>query len=248
MQKVKEIKRNQQIPKIASLKPLFYNPLSNILDSNTLTTEKIFLKKTKPKAHFEIGLTGKVGSSILMGTTTNKALELTSMIKTKIKSAGGFGIALGYFFGKRNGLLLTVFPMVSTKQYFGGYTTEGWFYNKEIRLDFLELFLSYQRNLIHYCLFNQKSNFYTRFDYSLGYLSKAEELINNEFIKKLSKNELFEHRLGLAIGNAHYFNHFKIDYGLNGYISLQPSLSNMNQISTSNTLIFGAFLGIYYTI
>ena len=217
-------------------------------DSSILAALPVEIKKTKPKPRSELGLIGKLGSSILIGATTSKALELTSMVKTRILPATGFGMSFNYFINDYNSFYVHVFPIVSTKQYFGGYSREGRFYNKEIKINYFEFFIGYQRNLVNYHLLDKKSSLYLRTDYSLGYLSKSEEQINKQSVNNLTKYQDIDHRIGLSLGSRHQINHIIVDYGLNGYLSLAPSLKAHPDISTSNTLIFGAYVGIYYTL
>jgi hypothetical protein len=217
-------------------------------DSSILAAFPVEIKKTKPKPRSELGLIGKLGSSILIGATTSKALELTSMVKTRILPATGFGMSFNYFINDYNSFYVHVFPFVSTKQYFGGYSREGRFYNKEIKINYFEFFIGYQRNLVNYHVLDKKSSLYIRTDYSLGYLSKSEEQLNKQSVNNLTKYQDIDHRIGLSLGSRHQINHIIVDYGLNGYLSLAPSLKAHPDISTSNTLIFGAYVGIYYTL
>ena len=218
------------------------------LDSLILATRAVKIKRMSGKSHLEFGLIGKLGSSILMGTTTSKALELTSMVKTKILPAGGIGMSLSYFLDRNNSFYTQLFPFVSTRQYFGGYSSDGRFYDKEIKMNYIELFVGYQRTLIHYNLWNQNASLYVRADYSLGYLSKTEEQINQRSTQSINKYQAIDHRLGLSVGTRYQIKHIVIDYGINGYLSLEPSLRAQANFSTSNTLIFGAYLGVSYLL
>lgn len=211
------------------------------------------LNKKKHNIRFELGMNGKVGTSLLLGNSTNKAMETTSMVKTKTRVAGGIGIMLDCYLTANDAIVFGVYPLSSSQQYFGGYTSEGRYYHKEVKLAYFDLTLGYQRTLFHYNDFGTiPSSMYARLDYGLGYLSKSEEIINGLAAELGDSYNKFNHNVGLTIGNTHRINRFVIDYGIYGNIGLS-SVQNIGSSGTSsveynNLATMGGYLGLRYVL
>ncbi|MFT5647231.1 MAG: hypothetical protein ACI976_001920 [Aureispira sp.] len=211
------------------------------------------LNKKRHNIRFELGMNGKVGTSLLLGNATNQAMETTSMVKTKIRAAGGIGIMLDCYLTANDAIVFGVYPLSSSQQYFGGYTSEGRYYHKEVKLAYFDLTLGYQRTLFHYNDFGTiPSSMYARLDYGLGYLSKSEEIINGLAAELGDSYNKFNHNVGLTIGNTHRINRFVIDYGIYGNIGLS-SVQNIGPSGTSsveynNLATMGGYLGLRYVL
>lgn len=207
----------------------------------------------KHDLRFELGMTGKVGTSLLLGTATSKAMETTSMIKTKTRATGGFGLMLDCYLTANDAIVFGAYPLSSSQQYFGGYTSEGRYYHKEVKLAYFDVTLGYQRTLWHYNDFGTiPSSMYVRLDYGLGYLSKSEEIINGLATELGNAYSQLHHTVGVTIGNTHRMNRFVIDYGIYGNIglssvqSLDPSGTSV--VEYSNLATMGGYLGLRYVL
>lgn len=211
------------------------------------------LNKKKHSIRFELGMNGKAGTSLLLGNATTQAMETTSMVKTKTRAAGGIGIMLDCYLTANDAIVFGVYPLSSSQQYFGGYTNEGRYYHKEVKLTYFDLTLGYQHTLFHYNDFGTiPSSMYVRLDYGLGYLSKSEEIINGLAAELGNSYNKFNHNVGLTIGNTHRINRFVIDYGIYGNIGLS-SVQNIGPSGTSsveynNLATMGGYLGLRYVL
>jgi hypothetical protein len=209
--------------------------------------------KKKHNIRFELGVNGKVGTSLLLGNTTNRAMETTSMVKTKIRAAGGIGILFDCYLTANDAIVFGAYPLSNSQQYFGGYTNEGRYYHKEVKLAYFDFTLGYQRTLFHYNDFGRvPSSIYARLDYGLGYLSKSEEIINGLAAELGDSYKKINHNIGLTIGNTHRINRFVIDYGIYSNIGLSSVLnissSGSNSVEYSNLATMGGYIGLRYML
>jgi hypothetical protein len=219
---------------------------------NTFEIDNVVNKK-RHNIRFEVGMNGKVGTSLLLGNATNKAMETTSMVKTKTRAAGGIGIMLDCYLTANDAIVFGAYPLSNSQQYFGGYTSEGRYYHKEVKLAYFDFTLGYQRTLFHYNDFGTiPSSMYVRLDYGLGYLSKSEEVINGLAAELGNSYNKLNHNVGLTIGNTHRINRFVIDYGIYGNIGLS-SVQNIGSSGTgsveySNLATMGGYIGLRYVL
>lgn len=211
------------------------------------------VNKKKHNIRFELGMNGKVGTSLLLGNATNKAMEETSMVKTKMRAAGSVGIMLDCYLTANDAIVFGAYPLSNSQQYFGGYTNEGRYYHKEVKLAYFDFSLGYQRTLFHYNDFGTvPSSMYARVDYGLGYLSKSEEIVNGLAAELGDSYNKFNHNIGLTIGNTHRINRFVIDYGIYGNIGLSSvqnvASSGISTIEYNNLATMGGYLGLRYVL
>lgn len=202
---------------------------------------------------FELGMNGKIGTSLFLGDATHKALETTSMVKTEMRTVGGVGIILGCHLTANDAIVLGAYPFSNSQQYFGGYTNEGRYYHKEVKLTYFDFTLGYQRTLFHYNDFGTvPSSMYARVDYGLGYLNKSEEIINGLSMEMGDSYNKINHNIGLTVGNTHRINRFVIDYGIYGNIGLSSVLnfgpSGSNSMEYSNLANMGGYIGLRYVL
>lgn len=209
--------------------------------------------KKKHNIRFELGMNGKVGTSLLLGNATNRAMETTSMVKTKMRAAGSVGIILDCYLTANDAIVFGAYPLSNSQQYFGGYTNEGRYYHKEVKLAYFDFTLGYQRTLLHYNDFGTvPSSMYARLDYGLGYLSKSEEVINGLAAELGDSYNKVNHNIGLTIGNTHRINRFVIDYGIYGNLglsSVQNTIpSGTSSVEYNNLATMGGYLGLRYVL
>ena len=229
---------------------MFIDP--TIEQLNTFEIDNVVNQK-RHNIRFEVGMNGKVGTSLLLGNATNKAMETTSMVKTKTRAAGGIGIMLDCYLTANDAIVFGAYPLSNSQQYFGGYTKEGRYYHKEVKLAYFDFTLGYQRTLFHYNDFGTiPSSMYVRLDYGLGYLSKSEEIINGLAAELGNSYNKLNHNVGLTIGNTHRINRFVIDYGIYGNIGLSSvqniSSSGISSVEYSNLATMGGYLGLRYVL
>lgn len=224
---------------------------SSIQQTNSdFVIEQVVVKKTF-HARFELGLIGKVGTSLLLGKETSKALETTSMLKTNVRPAGLVGVQLAAFLTKDDAIVLSAAPFSSHQQYFGGYTQEGRFYNKEIKLNYFDFSIAYQRVLFHYNDFgNIPSTMYARLEYGLGYLNKSEEIINGAVVEVGDSYNKINHQVGLSVGNTHQIKRIVIDYGLYANMGVNSTQNHQTAVLVEqrNLMNFGGYFGLRYMI
>lgn len=243
-------------------KELFLSPIStlmaqpfsdSIIDKLHAFEIHNVANKTKHNLRFELGLNGKVGTSLLLGSATKQAMETTSMIKTKTRVSGGVGLLLSCYLTANDALVFAAYPLSNSQQYFGGYTSEGRYYHKEIKLAYFDFTLGYQRTLFRYNDFGTlPSSMYARIDYGLGYLSKSEEVINGLTAESGNAYNKLNHNIGLTIGNTHRIKRFVIDYGIYANIGLSSVLnvssSGTSSVEYTNLATMGGYLGLRYVL
>ena len=220
---------------------------SSIFEIQNFHVENVVSPKIR-KIRFELGINGKLGTSLLLGDATYKAMETTSMLKTKIRASGGIGIMFNCFVSRNDAFVLGLYPYISTQQYFGGYSREGRFYHKEIKLNYFDFTIGYQRVLFHYNEYKgAPSSVYARVDYGFGYLSKGEEIIDSNITAADDMYRKINHRMGLSIGNRHQINRIVLDYGIScsvGVSSVMNGYSVVPASGQSNLMRVGGYLGL----
>ncbi|BDS13964.1 hypothetical protein [Aureispira anguillae] len=243
----------QKVPN-HEINPIVVKPM--IADSGIYELSSFQIQSLTPsKRHtlrFETGMNTKIGTSLLLGSATNRAMETTSMLKTKVRTALSVGVVLACHLTANDAVIIGAYPFSSNQQYFGGYTSEGRYYHKEIKLTYFDFTIGYQRTLFHYNDFGMiPSSMYARVGYGFGYLSKGEEVLNGVAAELGSSYNKINHSLGLAIGNTHRINRFVIDYGLSANIGVS-SILNQNSLGTTteytNLMNMGGYLGLRYVL
>lgn len=207
--------------------------------------------QNKKRLHlsFELGLLGRVGTSLMLCQQTERAMDETSMVKTRIRPAGAVGVQLHGHLTKNDVIVLTAFPFSSSQQYFAGYTEQGRYYQKEIKLTYFDFLIGYQRTLFHYNDVGLvPSSVYARVDYGLSYLSESEEVINGELIETTQEYNKLTQNVGLSLGSSHRIRHFSIDYGVSFQAGI-TSLSNQDySADPTNLMTVGGYIGVHYRL
>lgn len=238
-------------------KPVYSEEIMNTLEGGPITTpeiedfviERVDAKKKLP-VRFEVGVIGKVGTSLLVGNTTSKAFETTSMIKTEIRPSGAVGVQFNCALTRNDAIVVAAYPYASSRQYFAGYTREGRFYHREIELAHFNFSLGYQRVLFHYNDFGTvPSAVYARLEYGLGYLNKGEEVFNGERVAAEESYHKMNHSAGLAIGTTHRIKRFVLDYGLYVNMGMTSVInSNVSTMEQANLMNGGGYIGVRYML
>lgn len=209
-------------------------------------------KKIRFEPHFEIGGIGKMGTSILLCGATDEAIKEKSMLKTQMRLSGAVGFTFHAFFTKNDALILSGYPYSSHQQYFGGYTRDGRFYNKEIKLTYYTFSAGYQRTLFNYNKRKAPSALYIRAEYEYGYLREYVELMDNMPLKATNNAYKKEnHSIGLSLGNTHRIHHFAIDYGIYANMGLSSVLDSHKEkalpvMETPQLMNMGGYIGLRY--
>ena len=241
----------------ATEKPVYSEAIMNTLEGGPIITpetedfviERVDAKKKLP-VRFEVGVIGKVGTALLVGNTTSKAFETTSMIKTEIRPAGAVGVQFNCALTRNDAIVVAAYPYASSRQYFAGYTRAGRFYHREIELAHFNFTLGYQRVLFHYNDFGTvPSTVYARLEYGLGYLNKGEEVFNGERVAAEESYHKMNHSAGLALGTTHRIKRFVLDYGLYVNMGMTSVInSNVSTMEQANLMNAGGYIGVRYML
>lgn len=225
----------------------------NITNPFVLVPEAIELQKVqqarqKQQSHLEFGLEARVRGTILLGNMTTEAMESTSMMKTKLMPTIAVGANLAWYFTYHDALVISLHPMADSRQYFGGYTEEGRYYHKEIKLSYFDIEAAYQRTLFHYNDFGAlSSTVYARLSYGFGYLNKGETILNGMATDETTLYNNTNHNFGLTIGNTHRIQRWVIDYGIYGQLGIS-TIHLQQPANYSQLLGVGAYLGLRYSL
>lgn len=201
------------------------------------------------KIRFEVGLTGKGGTSILLGQ--NKYETWNNGEPTHLCPTGAFGIMANYHFTLNDAVVLGIYPYSSMKQCFGKYDNNGNYEATDIDLSLFDFTLGYQRTLIRYNSLSQiPSKIYARLDFGLGILTNAKTKVNEQVISSEKLYNKFNFSAGLALGNAHEINQFIIDYGITSNIGVNNLITGSNPtiLQPAQLLNIGAYLGVRYIL
>lgn len=200
------------------------------------------------QTHIEFGIQGRILGTVLLGNMTTEAMERSSMVKTRVLPTGSVGANLAWYFTRNDAVIVALYPMANSRQYFGGYTEEGRYYNKEIKLSYFDVEAAYQRTLWHYNDFGVlPSSFYARVSYGFGYLNKGETILDGMVIDETVVYNKTNHSLGLALGNTHQIKRWVIDYGIYGRTGLS-TLHRQQPTDYRHLLGVGAYLGLRYSL
>lgn len=228
-----------------------------ITDSNIYALKAVVIEsmseKQRPSLRFELGLNAQVGTSLLLGGAMQEAMEETSMSTTEIEPNASLGVALDCYLSANDAISLGVYPFSNTRQHFEGYTSEGRYYNKEIKLSYVDISLGYQRTLLHYNDFGTiPSSIYARLDYGFGYLSQGEEVVNEVSVNLGNTYNKINHHLGLSIGNTHRVQRVVINYGLSANMGISSVLNQNSaggiQQDYTHLLNMGGYVGLRYAL
>ncbi|MGH1335536.1 MAG: hypothetical protein ACRBFS_05355 [Aureispira sp.] len=223
-----------------------------VKDPSIIALEAIELQRVQQKkqqqTQIEFGMQVRVKGTMLLGNMTTEAMEHSSMVKTRVMPTVGVGANLAWYFTRNDALIASLYPMANSHQYFGGYTEEGRYYHKEIKLSYFDAELAYQRTLFHYSDFGiLPSSVYARVSYGFGYLNKGETVLNGMAIDETAVYNNTNHSLGLALGNTHRIKRWVIDYGLYGQVGLS-TIHRQQPTDYRHLLGVGAYLGLRYSL
>lgn len=224
-----------------------------ITNPSIIALESIDLKRVQQarqqqQRHVELGLQARVKGTMLLGNRTSEALERSSLVKTKVMPTVGMGANLAWYLTGRDALIVSVHPMATSRQYFGGYTKEGRYYHQEIRLSYFDAELAYQRTLFEYNEFGAvPSSFYARASYGFGYLNKGESIVNGLTTEETTVYNTTNHSIGLSLGNTHRLNRWVIDYGIYGQVGLS-TIHRQQPTDYRHLLGVGAYCGLRYML
>lgn len=225
----------------------------NITNTFVLTLEAIELQKVeqarqKRQNHIEFGMEARVRGAVLLGSMTTEAMESNSMMKTKLMPTVAVGANLAWYFTYNDALVVALHPMAASRQYFGGYTEEGRYYHKEIKLSYFDIEAAYQRTLFHYNDFGAlPSTVYARLSYGFGYLNKGETILNGMTTDETPLYNNTNHNFGLNLGTTHRLQRWVIDYGIYGQLGIS-TIHLQQPANYSQLLGIGAYLGLRYSL
>lgn len=204
--------------------------------------------KFKHKIRVEFGMQARLKGTMLLGNMTTEAMESSSMIKTKVLPTAAVGANLLGYFTKNDAFFVALHPMANSRQYFGGFTEEGRYYHKEIKLSYFDAELGYHRTLFHYNDFGAlPSTVYARVSYGFGYLNKGETILNGMLVDETQQYHKINHSLGLALGNTHRLRNWIIDYGIYGQVGLS-TIHLQDPTAYRHLLGVGAHVGLRYVL
>lgn len=197
------------------------------------------------KMHFEFGIEGRLGTSILLEKKGREAERETLLCPT-----GAAGVTFQYYFGKKDALVLGAYPYSTTIQcWIEEFPNGGGYKETALNLSFMDFTFGYQRVLFHYNAFTEvPASVYARLNMGVGWLTRSDTRVNQQAIHTPHLYENLNFNAGLAIGNLHQMQRFVLDYGLMGNIGLnsfitgsQPSVSKPARIVN-----VGAYIGLRY--
>lgn len=228
-------------------------PPEEVNNPSLIALEGLELEKVKPpkyqqKIRVEFGMQARVKGTMLLGNMTTAAMESNSMVKTKVLPTAAVGANLLGYFTKKDAFFVALHPMANSRQYFGGFTEEGYYYHKEIKLSYFDAELGYHRTLFHYNDFGAlPSTVYARVSYGFGYLNKGETILNGMLVDETEQYNKTNHSFGLALGNTHRLRNWIIDYGIYGQLGLS-TIHLQEPTAYSQLLGVGAHLGLRYLL
>ena len=223
--------------------------LTTTVEPSLVTSTTTLANKATPKHHWEVGLQAKVSTSLFWGNFTAKALEASSMTTTEIQTTAGLGIVAAWHWSHRDAFLLTAHPSINSRQYFGGYTTEGRYYHQQLTLTHAEGTMSYQRTLWQKHLWRaQSSRLYARAQYNFSHLTRGEERLNDELVETTQQYQRWQHSMGLALGISQQIHHWVIDIGAYGNYGLSTMSPTGTTWEDSRLINWGGYLGLRYRL
>lgn len=201
----------------------------------------------------EVGLIAKLDVSVLLGASTAEAMESTSMLETALLPTANLGLGVHVRVSPNDRFTMHLHPVANSRQYFGGYTSEGRFYQKEIDMSFAEVSIGYQRTLLNYHDFGTApSTIYAGLDYGLSYLNRCEETVNGAAYTMSEHFTKIQHQVGLRLGNTHQFNRLIVDYGIHANVGINDVLVSPLQSRTAmdyqRLAHFGGYIGLRYAL
>ncbi len=218
----------------------------SILALEQIDLQRVQQARRQQQRHIELGMRARVKGTVLLGKATSEAMESSSMVKTRVLPTAGIGADFAWYFTRNDALIVSIHPMANSRQYFGGYTKEGRYYHKEIRLSYFDAELSYQRTLFRYAEFGVlPSSFYARVSYGLGYLNKGETIVNGLTSDETTVYNATNHSVGIALGNTHRINRFVVDYGIYSQLGLS-TIHRQQPTDYRHLLGIGAYGGLRY--
>lgn len=236
---------SQSVPALTTPKKV-NNP--SLIALEGIELEKVKQPKQRQKIRVEFGIQARVKGTMLLGNMTTAAMESNSMVKTKVLPTAAVGANLLGYFTKKDAFFVALHPMVNSRQYFGGFTEEGRYYHKEIKLSYFDAELGYHRTLFHYNDFGAlPSTVYARVSYGFGYLNKGETILNGMLVDETEQYNKTNHSFGLALGNTHRLRNWIIDYGIHGQLGLS-TIHLQEPTAYRHLLGVGAHLGLRYLL
>lgn len=198
---------------------------------------------------WEMGLQARLSGSLFWGETTAKAMDATSMTTTEVQMTAGVGLVAAWHWSHCDALILSAHPSVSSRQYFGGYTSEGRYYHQQLTLTHAEGLFSYQRTLWRGCLLQEMpTRLYARVHYQLSHLTRGEELLNDERVEITQSYQRWQHSAGAALGISHQFRRWVLDVGGYGSYGLSSVSTHSNPIADSRLIQWGGYVGVRYVL
>lgn len=229
--------------------PIIDSAILPLAETLAFDLEKKQKQESTKFPKFELGLVGKLGTSLLLGKMTNEGFRHSSLQETQIKSAGGIGLLVGLRITAKDAVVAQFSPYTSISQSFGAFSSEGKHYDQVVNLSYMDFSVGYERNLIVYDIVNDNNaSLFARLDIGISYLTLEQFSVNEEIIQTQAFKK-WSFFTGLALGNRHQFKHFVFDYGFYGSIGMNDINNNTYfQNQTTNLLQLGGFVAIKYKL
>ncbi len=198
------------------------------------------------KMHFELGVEGRLGTSVMLARNDNEAVAREVMLCP----TGAVGINFQYYFGSNDALVVAAQPYSSTIQCWGEEAgTAGGYQETAMRLSFMDFSVGYQRILLRYNGYSEApASIYARLSLGVGVLTNSETHINQQQISTSNLYRDLNWNAGLSIGNLHQMQRFVLDYGLMGNIGLNNFITEAqpNVLQPARIVNVGAYVGLRY--
>lgn len=245
-----------EVPVLPTAKITLVDQGANKLSSNYIPNpaiawmERSAFREVRPairgkKIHFEFGLEGRLGTSLLLQKPSIEQQEK----EVQLYPTGAVGINFQYYFGLNDAIVIATRPYAtvvqSWKDKVGGGATQ------DISLSFMDLNVGYQRILFHYntTTTDALASVYARIDLGVGWLMHADTRVNQRTIYAPNLYQNFNWTAGLAIGNLHRMQRFVLDYGLMSNIGLNKLITaaQPNLLQPARLVNIGGYIGLRYT-
>ncbi|MFK7798798.1 MAG: hypothetical protein AB8E82_15210 [Aureispira sp.] len=199
------------------------------------------------KIHFELGVEGRLGTSLLLQKTGIEQEERDM----QLCPTGAVGVNFQYYFGMNDAIVVGAHPYATAIQCWDDKSSSNGTYKEmAMSLSFMDLNVGYQRILFHYntSATDALASVYARVDLGVGWLMNADTRVNQRSIHAPNLYRNFNWTAGLSIGNLHRIQRFVLDYGLMGNIGLNKLVTSAQPdvLQSARLVNLGGYVGLRY--
>ena len=240
---------------IAKISPLNFEAGFNLDDEPILNQSKSYegiqeeqFPEIKENKLF-VGLSFHYNNTWILNEEVRRSFEENSTNGSSRTYSPSYGLVAKYSPHKNHNVFGEILLRSSLEQDYSGYSSEGNYYKKKLKINYFKIKLGYQLDAFHR-KGKHNSHLSIRLGGFAGLLNDSQEYYNDVTISTDNRYNRYDYGINFALGQEREWNGLLIGYGFATEYGFTNIFSGNDEIrkdfNVTNTMSFGPYLNLMY--